>query len=116
MAYIIDLTYIIYILFVLTLGENGPYREKPTITRRLIKATYVSYYDSPLKVNVHRKIREYDDSKNSIARVRRDHAFELIEELLHEMLEGGKSSTQVADNVSHQFVDVPLSQEDDEPW
>ena len=116
MSYIIDLTYIIYILFVLTLGENGPYREKPAITRRLIKATYASYYDSPLKVHVHSKIREYDNSKNPIARVQRDPAFELMEELLREMLEGGKSSTQAIDNVSRQSVDVSLSREVDEPW
>jgi hypothetical protein len=117
MAYIIDLTYIMYIMFVLTLGENGPYREQPTITRRLIKATYSKYYDSPLKVHTHSKIREYDDSKGPIARVRRDNAFELIEKLLHELLEAGKSSgTQAIDNVSHQCAGKALPQYDDEPW
>jgi len=111
MAYIIDLTYIIYILFVLTLGENGPYRKQPAITRRLIKATYSKYYDSPLKVHVHSKIREYDDNKGPIARVRRDNAFELIEKLLDELLEAGKSSgTQAID------VGEALPQDDDEPW
>ena len=112
MAYIIDLTYIMYILFQLTLGGNEPYREQPTITGRLIKATYMSYYDSPLMVHVHSKIREYNDSKNPIARVRRDHAFELIEELLHELLEPGPSSIQAIENLSH----LPSPQEDDEPW
>ncbi|KAF8329614.1 hypothetical protein F5887DRAFT_998336 [Amanita rubescens] len=111
MAYIIDLTYIIYILFVLTLGENGPYRKQPAITRRLIKGTYSKYYDSPLKVHVHSKIREYDDNKGPIARVRRDNAFELIEKLLDELLEAGKSSgTQAID------VGEASPQDDDEPW
>ena len=102
MAYIIDLTYIVYILFELTLGENGPYQKQPIITRRLIKATYMSYYNSPLKVHVHTKIREYDDNNNPIARVRRDHAFELIEELLHDLL--------------YRSDLVPLPEEEDEPW
>jgi hypothetical protein len=85
---------------VLTLGKNGPYRKRPAITRRLIKATYSKFYDSPLKVHVHSKIREYDDIKCPIARVRRDNAFELIEKLLDKLLEAGKSSgTQAIDNV-----------------
>ena len=114
MAYIIDLTYIMYILFVLTLGENGPYREQPIITRRLIKATYSTYYNSPLKAHAHSKIREYDDSKGPVARVRRDNAFELIEKLLHELLEAGKSNAaQAIDGVSPGKV---LPQYDDEPW
>ena len=112
MAYIIDLTYIIYILFMLTLGENGLYREQPAITRRLIKATYLEYYESTLKAHVHSKIREYDDSKGPIARVRRENAFELIEKLLDELLEAGKSSgTQAIDNVGK-----ALPQDDDESW
>ena len=57
MAYVIDLTYIMYILSVL---------EQPTITRRLIKAIYAMYHDSPLKVHVHSKIREYDGNKNPV--------------------------------------------------
>ena len=116
MAYIIDLTYIMYLLFELTLGENGPYREQPTITRRLIKATYTSYYNSLLKLHVHNRICEYDDTKNPIARVRRDHAFELIEELLRELMGAEKSSTQAIEGLSHQLDPVPLPQGDDEPW
>ena len=115
-AYIVDLTCIMHILFMLTLGENGPYRERPTITRRLVKASYMSYYESQLKAHVHREIRKYDDSKNPIARVRRDNAFELIEELLHTLVEGGKLTTQPSENLPHQSDNVSLPQEDDETW
>ena len=115
MAYIVDLTCIMQILFLLTLGENGPYLEQPTITCRRVKAAYMSYYDSPLKAHVHREIRKYDDSKNPVARIKRDNAFQLVEELLHGLIEGGRSAME---NPSHQSDNVTVTppQEDDETW
>ncbi len=104
-AYIVDLTCIMHILFMLTLGENGPYRERPTITRRLVKASYMSYYESQLKAHVHREIRKYDGSKNPIARVRRDNAFELIKELLHTLV---KKTTRHGDADSDLTRAVPM--------
>jgi len=70
MAFIVDLTHIMELLFILTSRDHNK------LTRRVIKLAYIAYYDSDAKKDAHSKILTYRDLDG------RDAALEMIESLI----------------------------------
>ncbi|KIO03056.1 hypothetical protein M404DRAFT_631748 [Pisolithus tinctorius Marx 270] len=99
MAYIVDLTHILEILFALTGDKKGK-----KLTRRAIKLAFTAYYESSWMRNVHASIRQF---KHTIT----DH--DIILEKIEALVLASGRETCVA-NVVEQIQSVDLEQ--DEEW
>jgi len=77
MTFIVDLTHIMELLFILTS------RDYNKLTRRAIKLAYITYFDSDTKKQAHGKIQTYRDLDG------RDAALEMIESLIKPERSGG---------------------------
>ncbi|KAI9567607.1 hypothetical protein HD554DRAFT_2105264, partial [Boletus coccyginus] len=88
MAFIVDLTHIMELLFILTS------RDYNRLTRRAIKLAYSTYYESGTKKRAHTKIQAYRDVDG------RDAALEMIESLIKPEGSGGSGMTDCYEKVS----------------
>jgi len=103
MAFIVDLTHIMELLFILTSSDHKK------LTRHAIKLAYTTYFDSDMKRQVHADIETYRDFEG------RDAALEMIESLIKPERSGG--STDCYAKVGELVQDIPkLNLDQEEEW
>ncbi|KAI9570997.1 hypothetical protein HD554DRAFT_2077105 [Boletus coccyginus] len=103
MAFIVDLTHIMELLFILTSRDHNK------LTRRAIKLAYSIYYDSDLRKQVHADIEAYRDFEG------RDAALEMIEYLIKPEQSG--NSTDCYAKVGALVQDISnLNLDQEEDW
>ena len=106
MAFIVDLTHIMELLFILT--SRADYNR---LTRRAIKLAYSTYYDSGTRKRAHAKIQTYRDVDG------RDAALEMIESLIEPERSGGSDTTDCYAKVGELVQDISkLNLDQEEEW
>ncbi|KAG1722121.1 hypothetical protein EDB19DRAFT_1835147 [Suillus lakei] len=101
MKYIIDLTLVLQILYLVA--------GKKELSRRAIKLAVKSYHDSPTSGDVHNRIREYDRQLTFLERADRDSLDQFVE-----LLQSYTISVEEMPGLRERFSAVDLSL--DEPW
>ncbi|KAF9488802.1 hypothetical protein BDN71DRAFT_1424471 [Pleurotus eryngii] len=76
MGYIVDLTIIMQILFMLTRGDPRP------VSNRMIKLATKTYAESPAKVQIHNQIQDYVERNDVFKRMHRDGVLAKIVDLI----------------------------------
>jgi len=103
MAFIVNLTHIMELLFILTSGNHKK------LTRHTIKLAYTTYFDSATNRQVHADIETYRDFKEW------DAALEMIESLIKP--ERSSGSTDCYTKVGELVQDIPkLNLDQEEEW
>ncbi|KAF7419488.1 hypothetical protein PC9H_002079 [Pleurotus ostreatus] len=76
MGYIVDLTIIMQILFMLTRGDPRP------VSNRMIKLATKTYAESPAKIHIHNQIQDYVERNDVFKRMHRDGVLAKIVDLI----------------------------------
>jgi len=104
MAFIVDLTHIMELLFILTSRDHNK------LTRRVIKLAYIAYYDSNAKKDAHGKIQTYRDLDG------RDAALDMIESLIKPERGGGSNMTDCYAKVGTLDIRKLNLEQEEEDW
>jgi len=105
MAFIVDLTHIMGLLFMLTSRDHNK------LTRRAVKLAYSTYYTSDTKKQAHVHIETYRDFEG------RDAALEMIESLIKPEGSRGSDMTDCYARVGALDIQkLNLDKEDEEEW